>query len=77
MAKVNKAFRFRVYPTPSQLARLAAWDDALRFLWNLALEQRLMGQARPNDGSASKGPGRSRKPTIKLRTPRTMVGGAR
>ncbi len=38
-----KAFRFRVYPTEEQTARLNAWADALRFLWNLAHEQRLMG----------------------------------
>jgi putative transposase len=38
-----KAFRFRVYPTADQAARLDAWEGALRFLWNLAHEQRLMG----------------------------------
>lgn len=38
-----KAFRFRVYPTAEQEARLEAWEGALRFLWNLAHEQRLMG----------------------------------
>jgi putative transposase len=38
-----KAFRFRVYPTVEQEARLVAWSDALRFLWNIAHEQRLMG----------------------------------
>ena len=30
--KIVKAFCFRVYPTESQVARLARWDDALRFL---------------------------------------------
>lgn len=34
----HKAFRFHVYPSLSQVARLNAWSDALRFLWNLALE---------------------------------------
>jgi putative transposase len=38
-----KAFRFRVYPTAEQAARIDAWEGALRFLWNLAHEQRLMG----------------------------------
>jgi hypothetical protein len=47
--KIVKAFRYRVYPTEQQIARLARWDSALRFLWNLALEQRRMGLARPRD----------------------------
>ena len=46
---VHKGFRYRVYPTPEQEARLASWESALRFLWNLALEQRRMGLARPKD----------------------------
>lgn len=44
---IRKGFRFRVYPSPEQTARLRAWEDSLRFLWNLANEQRLMGLARP------------------------------
>jgi putative transposase len=47
--RISKAFRFRVYPTRAQVARLEAWESALRFLWNLALEQRRMGLARPRD----------------------------
>ena len=43
---VLKGFRFRVYPTEQQVARLAAWEGALRFLWNLALEQRRIGLSR-------------------------------
>lgn len=43
---VRKGFRYRVYPTPAQEARLRAWESALRFLWNLAHEQRLLGLAR-------------------------------
>jgi putative transposase len=46
---VIKAFRFRVYPTPEQIERLHAWQNALRFLWNVALEQRLLGLARRRD----------------------------
>ena len=46
---VSKAFRYRVYPTQEQVARLNAWERALRFLWNLALEQRKLGLARPRD----------------------------
>ena len=46
---VRKGFRFRVYPSAEQVDRLTAWERALRFLWNLALEQRKMGLARPRD----------------------------
>jgi putative transposase len=42
----RKAFRYRVYPTREQEARVYRWESALRFLWNLALEQRKMGLAR-------------------------------
>ena len=42
----RKAFRYRIYPTPAQEARLRRWNDALRFLWNLAHEQRLLGLSR-------------------------------
>jgi putative transposase len=45
---VHKGVRFRVYPTPEQETRLVAWEAALRFLWNLALEQRRLGLARPH-----------------------------
>jgi putative transposase len=46
---VSKAFRYRVYPTSKQVARLYAWESALRTLWNVALEQRKLGLARPKD----------------------------
>ena len=46
---VRKAFRYRVYPTDAQVARVTAWEGALRFLWNLANEQRRAGYARPRD----------------------------
>ena len=46
---IHKSFRYRVYPTEEQIARVAQWESALRFLWNLALEQRLMGLSRPKD----------------------------
>ena len=45
--KTSKAFRYRVYPTSAQVDRVTAWESALRFLWNLALEQRKLGYARP------------------------------
>jgi putative transposase len=44
---IHKGFRYRIYPTPQQEARLVAWESALRWLWNLANEQRRMGYARP------------------------------
>ena len=46
---VRKGFRFRLYPTQRQAADLDRWESALRFLWNLANEQRLIGLARPRD----------------------------
>ena len=49
MTTERKAFRYRVYPTDAQIERLGAWESALRWLWNLALEQRKMGLARPRD----------------------------
>ena len=42
----RRAFRYRVYPTREQERRLLQWEGALRWLWNLANEQRLMGLAR-------------------------------
>lgn len=45
---IHKSYRYRIYPTVQQAARLDSWSDALRFLWNLAHEQRLLGLARPN-----------------------------
>jgi putative transposase len=41
-----RGFRYRLYPTPEQEARLLAWEDALRALWNVALEQRHLYLAR-------------------------------
>jgi hypothetical protein len=43
---IRKAFHFRIYPSAPQVARMAEWEGALRWLWNLALEQRLMGLRR-------------------------------
>ena len=37
---VRRGFRYRIYPTPEQEARLRCWEGALRALWNLAHEQR-------------------------------------
>lgn len=47
--EICKGFRYRIYPSAEQADRLLAWESALRFLWNLALEQRRLGLARPQD----------------------------
>jgi putative transposase len=44
---VNRAYRFRLYPMAAQAAELAEWSRQLRFLYNLAHEQRLLALARP------------------------------
>lgn len=38
----RRGFRYRIYPTPEQEARLLQWEGALRALWNAAHEQRLV-----------------------------------
>jgi putative transposase len=43
----HKGFKFRIYPSERQEQRLLAWESALRFLWNLALDQRKLGLGRP------------------------------
>jgi putative transposase len=42
----HKSFRYRIYPTAKQKDRFARWECSLRFLWNIAHEQRLMGLSR-------------------------------
>ena len=37
--KILRGYRYRLAPTPEQTQRLEAWQNSLRFLWNLALEQ--------------------------------------
>lgn len=36
----NRAYRYRLYPTPDQTLRLSNWVGAVRFIYNLALDQR-------------------------------------
>lgn len=43
---VIRTFSFRISPSVEQKARLACWEGALRSLWNLAHEQRLLGLSR-------------------------------
>ena len=45
--KIRRSYRFRIYPSAEQIRRLDQWSGALRFLWNLANEQRLAALARP------------------------------
>jgi len=44
--RLQRAFRYRIYPTLQQAMRLGDWNSKLRFLWNLAHEQRLSMLAR-------------------------------
>lgn len=44
---LRRGYRFRLYPTPEQVATLSAWERSLKWLWNLAHEQRLMAFWRP------------------------------
>lgn len=46
MVQVHKAFVYRLYPTAEQEQTLRRWEGVLRFLWNLAHEQRLRGLER-------------------------------
>lgn len=43
---IRRSCRYRLYPTPEQAERLESWQGPLRFLWNLANEQREMMLAR-------------------------------
>lgn len=43
---IRRGFKYRIYPTTEQVARLGQWENALRFLWNVALEQHLMAHDR-------------------------------
>lgn len=47
--RIDKSFRYRVYPTPAQVKRVEAWECSLRSLWNVAHKQRLLGMARSKD----------------------------
>jgi putative transposase len=47
MMILQRAFKLRLYPTPTQDAELREWERQLRWLYNLAHEQRLMALARP------------------------------
>ena len=46
---IYKGIRLRAYPSRVQVAQMDAWQAPLRFLWNLANEQRLLGLAHAKD----------------------------
>jgi transposase len=43
---VQRAPRFKLYPTEEQRTALLAWEKSLRWLWNVCLEQTRMARAR-------------------------------
>lgn len=45
--ELHRAYRFRLYPTSAQDAELSEWLRQLRWLYNLAQEQRLAALGRP------------------------------
>lgn len=44
--ELHRGLKYRIYPSPEQEAKLRRWEGSLRFLWNLAHEQRLLGLQR-------------------------------
>jgi transposase len=44
--ELHRAYKFRLYPTPAQVAELAEWERQLRRLYNLAHSQRLAAMQR-------------------------------
>ena len=38
--KIHRAYKYRLYPTPEQEARLSAWVAVVRTIYNAALDQR-------------------------------------
>lgn len=70
MTTLRKVFRYRIYPSKAQTKRLLEWENALRFLWNIALEQWLMasrhwGQHTQVDPETGVWTNRWRKPELK------------
>lgn len=47
--QVHRAYKFRLYPTKVQDAELREWERQLRWLYNLAHEQRLNALQRPRE----------------------------
>jgi putative transposase len=44
---INKTFKYRIYPNKATVSRLILWISALKWLWNLANEQYILGISRP------------------------------
>ena len=49
MTVLHRAYKFRLYPTGVQDAELREWERQLRFLYNLAHEQRLLAASRARE----------------------------
>jgi putative transposase len=45
---IHKTFKYRIYPSKTTIVRLDEWICTLRWLWNIANEQRLNGYGRTN-----------------------------
>lgn len=46
---IHRTYKYRIYPSVAQIKRMVDWENSLRFLWNLANEQRLVGLAHSKD----------------------------
>ncbi len=46
--KLNRSHKYRIYPTPPQEELLLKMESTCRFLWNLGLEQWLLGMSHPD-----------------------------
>lgn len=64
-----RARKFRLYPTDAQASTLTAWESTLKFLWNLALEQRfLYSRERSDTGERGTKFGISKPSSMKICT---------
>jgi putative transposase len=52
MAKVRRAFRYRFYPSPDQVAELARTFGCVRLVWNKALDERSRAYATQRRGTS-------------------------
>lgn len=62
-----KTFKYPIHPSEGQLKKLAAWDDACRFLANLSIEQWKLGVTRPKVDRKYPSLGDSQKQLTELR----------
>ena len=38
---IRRSYRFRIYPTPEQVAQVSGWENGLRWLWNVMHAERI------------------------------------